>query len=78
LASDVASIPQILQESGAGYAIKSNDVHTYAKRIIDLAQHPHDWEDMSKHGTIYAANFLYDNFLMILRNSFKDNWNINL
>jgi glycosyltransferase involved in cell wall biosynthesis len=76
LASDVASIPQILQESGAGYAIKSNDVHTYAKRIIDLAQHPHDWEDMSKSGTVFASCFSYENYLQTLNKTFEEIWDI--
>jgi glycosyltransferase involved in cell wall biosynthesis len=78
LASDVASIPQILEESGAGFAIESDDVVAYSNQVITLIQQPGLWKKYSNRAVEYAPLFTYEHYLESVHKMFTKYWNIDL
>ena len=70
VASNISAIPQILEETRAGFALPSTDVNQFADTIIKTVQDPLRWKEMSLAG-IKAANFFtYERYIVELDKMF--------
>lgn len=59
LASAVASIPQILAETGAGVALAATDIGGFVRAIMEFAAQPERWKRASRAGVAAAPRFTY-------------------
>ena len=78
LAGAVSSIPQILQETGAGLALPPEDPDAYVQAILNFLEKPELWKQASTAGVAAAPQFSYSQYLDTVRNTFKHAWNITL
>lgn len=78
LASTVSSIPQMLEKTGAGFAISNDNLEMYVLKIIELSQNQRQWKELSRAGVKSAQLFTYKTYLENVRTLFKDSWNIQL
>lgn len=67
LASAVSSVPQLLQEFGAGRAIRAGDTHGFARAIAWYASHPEEWHAESTRAICAAEGFSYANYQRAVR-----------
>ncbi len=78
VASAVSSIPQILEQTGAGTAVAVDDVAGFADAICGYVQAPARWQAASLAGAAAAPWFSYDTYLKRVQALFEDNWNMTL
>ncbi|MEE4176614.1 MAG: glycosyltransferase [Bacteroides sp.] len=78
LASTVSSIPQILEETGAGMAIHSDDIEAYIQAILQYTQNVTAWQGASQNGQKAATRFTYEHYLSDVWRMFHRFWQINL
>lgn len=78
LASDVSSIPQVLNKTGAGRALPAENVNAYFEAILDFCKCPQSWQAASAAGKIVAVEYTYEHYLQSVQKLFSTNWNINL
>lgn len=78
LASDVSSIPQVLNKTGAGKALPPADVEAYLEAILLFDANPRSWQAASAAGKIAAVEYTYEHYLQCVRKLISTNWNINL
>lgn len=78
LASDVSSIPQVLNKTGAGRAIPADNVNAYFEAILGFCKCPQSWQAASTAGKIAAVEYTYEHYLQSVQKLFSTNWNINL
>ena len=79
LASAVASIPQVLAETGAGLAVSPFDnIAAYREEIIRLYKNPHLWQQYSLNSRLAAVLFTYENYLKSLRDMSAKYWGLDL
>jgi glycosyltransferase involved in cell wall biosynthesis len=70
LANSISSIPQILDETGAGFAIVDNKSEHYVKKILHLIENPLQWKTMSIAGVISSEKFTYTHYLRSIQQIF--------
>jgi glycosyltransferase involved in cell wall biosynthesis len=63
MASDVSSIPQILNEFQTGYTYQAEDISGFSGSVINLINSPNIWKHMSCNGMKAAEQFSYDNYV---------------
>jgi len=78
VASAVGSIPQILEETGAGISVPPFDFDAYVTAIEGLINAPGLWKTYSEYAIKAARKFTYENYLQAVRDLFKKEWNIEL
>jgi len=78
IASKVSSIPQVLAETGAGFAIKPQDTDGFVARIRELIENPTLWKQMSLAGIKAASLFTYDTYAATVRKMFQTTWQVTL
>ena len=78
LASSIASIPQILEETKAGLAISPDNIQGYINAIMQYTQIATTWNQASQNGQKAAAQFTYEHYLSEIRILFNQFWQINL
>ncbi len=78
IASSVSSIPQILNQAGAGEALPPNDVNAFVASIIAYINKPSDWLASSQAGRQAAQRFSYTIYLRAVKDLFQKQWGINL
>jgi glycosyltransferase involved in cell wall biosynthesis len=79
LAGAVASIPQILKDTGAGIAISPFDnIDGYITTIQRFIENPILWKEYSGNAQKSASAFTYENYLYSVKGLFLNNWNIKL
>lgn len=79
LASAVASIPQVLTETGAGLTISPHDnIEAYVDAVKHLLDNPHTWHELSVNSRNAAVLFTYENYLRSVRELFARSWEIKL
>ena len=78
LASDVSSIPQVLNKTGAGKAIPPSDVEAYLEAILLFYANPQSWQAASAAGKIAAVEYTYEHYLQCVQKLFSTHWNINI
>jgi glycosyltransferase involved in cell wall biosynthesis len=78
LAGAVSSIPQILQESGAGLSFPVEDTDAFVNAIEDFAQHPDKWKQRSEAGIHWAPRFTYQAYQQHVLQMFQEVWGIDL
>lgn len=66
LASAISAIPQILAETGAGFAFPVGDVLGYVEKIVYLLEHPARWHELKSTGIAAAPQFTYERYLFNL------------
>lgn len=71
LAGAVASIPQILNETGAGIAIAPyDDIDGYVNTIKEMIGKPELWMEYSRNARLAASKFTYDHYLQMVQDLF--------
>jgi len=78
LASDVSSIPQVLNKTGAGKAIPPSDVEAYLEAILFFYANPQSWQAASAAGKKASLEYTYEHYLHNVQKLFSSHWNINL
>lgn len=78
LAGAVSSIPQVLAQTGAGFALPPMNVNAYAAKILEFAAQPGLWKHASQAGLSHAPLFTYENYLQSVRDMFSQAWNVKL
>ncbi len=78
LASNVSSIPQILAETGAGFALDPLDIRGYVDLIQKCLEDPAVWRTASQAGVEAAVQFSYPSYLAAVRNLFDEMWAVKL
>ncbi len=78
IASAVSSIPQVLEETGAGVAVPVTDVPGFVKATVAYIERPEAWSRASKAGVTAARQFTYEHYLRALDDVFQDAWGISL
>ncbi len=63
IASNVSSIPQILKDTQAGFAIAPEEIDRFVQTILDFSTDPSSWKVMSQAAVAAAGNFSYDYYL---------------
>lgn len=76
LASNISSIPQILDQSGAGFAIDPVNPKAYADKIIEMTEKPILWIEKSRKAVEFSKFFTYDHYLARLRQTMNSHWGI--
>jgi glycosyltransferase involved in cell wall biosynthesis len=76
LASQVGSIPQVLEITGAGFPIPATDISRYTASIIDLVEYPEKWKAFSSAGIRSAELFTYKHYLQSLEEVFTARWDL--
>jgi glycosyltransferase involved in cell wall biosynthesis len=76
LASTISSIPQVLQASGAGLAISTDDINAYVQAILKYTQDAVCWKQASLQGIQFASQFTYEQYLASVREIYKKTWDI--
>jgi glycosyltransferase involved in cell wall biosynthesis len=72
IASDVSSIPQILDQTGAGLYCQPDDIQAFTQAVVSLVKKPDDWKIHSLAGISAAPLFSYENYLLKLDEMFKN------
>ncbi len=70
VASTVSSIPQYLEQFGAGQAIDPMDVDAFAAAISGYVREPRRWKEESARAMKAAAGFSYESYLSAVRGLF--------
>lgn len=78
LASNVSSIPKILAETGAGFALDPLDIRGFVNLIKKCLEDPAVWKTASTAGVEAAVQFSYPSYLTAVRNLFEEMWAIKL
>lgn len=78
VASAISSIPQILEETGAGLALPADNVEAFVQAIQSYANFPETWYRASRAGMAAAARFTYEAYLDAVREMFRDAWGLEL
>ena len=78
LASNISSIPQIIDRSGAGFAIDPADTTAYSEKIIEMVKNPELWLEKSRKAVEFSRFFTYDHYLAQLRKIMNSNWGLRL
>ena len=78
IASNIASIPEILAESGAGLAIPPEDINAYVDAVINFTQDETAWKQASLNGLKAAGDFTYESYLSAVKNMFQKTWSVDL
>lgn len=78
LASTVSCIPQILGETGSGFALPAKDTDAYVKAILGYTQDPWAWKQVSKNAIMAAREFTYEKYLSDVISMFSQSWQIDL
>lgn len=78
LASDISSIPEVIELSGAGYAFNPHDIRAYSDAIINLVENPETWHEKSRNAMHYSSFYTYSYYLTQLRKMINYHWNIDL
>lgn len=78
IASNVSSIPQILEATKAGLAFPPDAIDLFAQGIEDIIACPSLWKEMSLAGMHAADQFTYTHYLTAVRDLLKKAWNIDL
>jgi len=63
IASNVSSIPQILKDTQAGFAITPEEIDRFVQTILDFSADPSSWKIMSRAAVAAAENFTYVHYL---------------
>lgn len=71
LASKVSAIPQVLEETGAGFCFSPEDIDGFASAISELSNDSHRWKQMSLAGIRAAVRFTYEQYILALDGMFK-------
>lgn len=78
LASDVSSIPQILEETQAGHCFPADRPHQYVDKIVQYTHDSAAWKVSSLNGAQAANRFTYETYLDAVRILFSESWNMDL
>jgi glycosyltransferase involved in cell wall biosynthesis len=78
IASAVSSIPQVLEETGAGVAVPVTDIAGFVKATVAYIEQPEAWRRASRAGVTAAQQFTYEHYLRALEEVFQDAWDISL
>ena len=78
LASDVSSIPQILEETKAGHAFPADQPQLFVDKIVQYALDKEAWKTSSRYGMQAANFFSYETYLDSVRALFLNSWGIEL
>ena len=78
IASPIASIPQIIEETGAGLCLSPDDVEGFTIAIMQYTQKTETWLQASENGRKSAAKFTYEQYLSDLKSMFQRFWQIQL
>jgi glycosyltransferase involved in cell wall biosynthesis len=70
VASAVSSIPQVLEETGAGFACPRTDIDAFARAIESLRDAPERWAAMAAAGVAAADRFTYHTYQDAVRDLF--------
>jgi glycosyltransferase involved in cell wall biosynthesis len=71
LSSRVSAIPQILEETKAGFALDPQDTSGFIKKIIWTIEHSEQWKRLSRAGIEAAPRFSYEQYLVNLDEMFR-------
>jgi glycosyltransferase involved in cell wall biosynthesis len=71
VASQVSAIPQILDETGAGFALPPQDIAGLSTAIAGAIRQPERWKAMSLAGIAAAPRFSYERYLVALDEMFR-------
>jgi len=78
LASDVSSIPEILEETQAGHTFAADQPQQFVDEIVQYTLDTDSWKTTSQCGLQAAKLFTYENYLDSVRKLFLENWGIDL
>jgi glycosyltransferase involved in cell wall biosynthesis len=78
LAGAVSSIPQILEESGAGLALPPDQPQAFAQAIQAYLDNPQSWQAASQAGVFNAEKFSYAHYLRLLKQTAMHAWQLPL
>jgi len=70
IASNVSAIPQILDRTRAGVALRADDIDGFIEAITGIMVDPAIWKEMSLAGIEAAPNFTYERYLIVLDQMF--------
>ena len=70
VASNISAIPQILEETRAGFAMPATDVEQFTDTIIKTVHDPLRWKEMSLAGIKAANIFTYERYIIELNKMF--------
>lgn len=76
LASNVSSIPQLLNETRAGLTFSAEDTSGFAREITAMVQDPARWQAYSLNAVEAASLFTYSKYLERVKALFKDFWGL--
>lgn len=78
LASNVSSIPQILEETKAGHAFPADQPQLFVDKIVQYVLDKEAWKTSSRYGMQAANLFSYETYLDSVRALFLNSWGIEL
>ena len=78
VASNVSSIPQILQETHAGFAFPPEAIDQYVQAIVNLIEISSVWKKMSQAAVKAAENYTYEHYLLAVQSMMKKAWKLDL
>lgn len=78
VAAAVSSIPQILDDTGAGVAVAPDDISGQVAAIEQMASEPGRWEAASRSGVAAARLFTYRYYQEAVAGLFERSWGVRL
>lgn len=63
IASSISSIPQVLNDTNAGFAFPPDEINAFVNTIENFSENPLLWKTMSQNAVIVAGNYTYDHYL---------------
>lgn len=78
LASNISSIPQILQETQAGLSLDPSDIQSYVNAIKEMVNNPEKWYAYSRNAAKASTLFTYTHYLHQVQALFLEEWDLAL
>jgi glycosyltransferase involved in cell wall biosynthesis len=78
VSSAISSIPQILDQIGAGKAIPSDQISRYVEVILEYADNPAIWEAERDKCITAGVRYTYPAYLQAVQTLFKQAWQIDI
>lgn len=71
VASNISSIPQVLNEFQCGFALPPSEPDAFTEAILETCSNPQQWKQLSLAGQAAAPRFTYEKYLVELDRMFK-------
>jgi glycosyltransferase involved in cell wall biosynthesis len=78
VAGAISSIPQILEDTGAGVSFDPLDEARFVDAIEDFVRNPDRWAELKERGLASASQFTFQSYLQRVVSVFREHWGVSL